>query len=1481
MAIKFLNTATGITEAAGDNSTKIATTAYVDAAAAAVPIGDYVTLATTQTISGAKTFSASQTIFDGNVGIGTTSPETALQVGDGTADDTIRTVFSDGSYTDVHGYGLYMSRTDSYIRPVADETQTLRIGDNGKTWNSIIHNANLHTFNNDASEWMRITSTGNVGIGTTSPSAKLEIADSSYVDLLNLNRSGVNSIPLRVGSLGSGDVALDIRLPSVNSRVGVRGAMSIGAGYADGANTGINNGLVVQGNVGIGTTAPSKKLHVVGDSYIEASGTGQTLLLERANGQPTIKAGTTQSGHLILDSNAGHIYLNNYVNKNVLIATGGGNVGIGTTSPGARLEVKSAAPNTFFANFMPSTGSGYAKIYQSSNSHPALYMANAAGTATIVLNSSGVSYLTSGNIIIGGTADNGNLLQVQGTGYFLGNVGIGTSTVTNGKLVIEESGTSIGSTIRLIGTNTIAGASQVSHITSYQPSGGGAQEAALDFKVRSNADAYASPSTVMTLLGSGNVGIGTTSPAQKLQVNGIGEFAGALRITETGTSQNILIGNQNSGGTNTPAMINGVNGSLRFGKGNSWSGEGGTFTETMRVDLSGNVGIGTTSPGAKLQVGNGTFDANARVLHSDSTYTEMRGYGIVTNRAVNYYRPTADKTQILGIGNDGNTWNYISHNANYHTFSTDLAERMRIDLGGNVGIGTTSPLSILHVVSREIGNGANKGIRIENYNGTKDYSIRTGVSGAENTSLAFYDETAGANRIVITSGGNVGIGTTSPSTTLQLTKANTEVLANQPAWPKGILEITDTSAYNAGTGATIVFRKKRDSTGNQGNVGIGTTSPNQKLHVNGATQLGDINATTNFNTVALKVVEGTISTGPTLGSGTVGAQAVLYSNGAFGMYTGVSGTGNTWMQSQRNDANTATYNILLNPLGGNVGIGVTNPSARLHVDGTVKFSSSGDRIFIADGGNGTFELGDIDGVSDEAKIVGDGSNIIISNTGTETLTCNSNNRVGIGTTNPSYKLDVSGDINGTNVYSNKLFTNIEESVANITSYSASSDTIFLPIDNVYPSDDYISVDDYSNYALPIFTVGDQVVIKNSNDSSEVIMQLVYDENFFSDPSALYSNATVVSGTLSGDYLYELGYISSATVINIDTDLTTILSAGNYIILGGIEYLISAITPNSITINASVENIQFINTVGLSTDFAMVSYKSTLSNGIAVQETPVLGFNIQKNKTFLKGSIDFFDSDTNQFIGKDSGASSVSEATFNTTSGYRTLYNNTTGSSNSAFGYEALNFNTTGGQNIALGYQALFANTTGSNNIALGNQSSWSNVTGYDNISIGASSMTQNNSGIRNLAIGTSSLYWNIYGNNNIGLGDESFASNRFGSDNVSIGYRAAFNSGTTVNNSVFVGSNTKPQGSNQSNQIVIGYDTTGNGSNTVTIGNSLITNNYFNGAINSNSFKVKALNVAPATSTSAGITGEIRYTSDYIYVCVATNTWKRTLLSTW
>ena len=70
---------------------------------------------------------------------------------------------------------------------------------------------------------------------------------------------------------------------------------------------------------------------------------------------------------------------------------------------------------------------------------------------------------------------------------------------------------------------------------------------------------------------------------QSATFTGIGQFAGAIRITETGTAQHILIGNQDSGGTNKPGMIRSANASLEFGYGDSWTGEGGTMTTSLTI----------------------------------------------------------------------------------------------------------------------------------------------------------------------------------------------------------------------------------------------------------------------------------------------------------------------------------------------------------------------------------------------------------------------------------------------------------------------------------------------------------------------------------------------------------------------------------------------------------------------------------------------------------------------------------------------------------------------------------------------------------------------------------------------------------------------------------------------------------------------------------------------------------------------------------
>ena len=111
--------------------------------------------------------------------------------------------------------------------------------------------------------------------------------------------------------------------------------------------------------------------------------------------------------------------------------------------------------------------------------------------------------------------------------------------------------------------------------------------------------------TIDSILAAGsNAIVGT------LTATGIGQFSGALRITEPSTTQSLLIGNQDSAGANQPGMITGTNGNLGFGYGDSWVGEGGTFAEVMSVTTTGKVGVGNASPASKLTVTAGDVEVD-------------------------------------------------------------------------------------------------------------------------------------------------------------------------------------------------------------------------------------------------------------------------------------------------------------------------------------------------------------------------------------------------------------------------------------------------------------------------------------------------------------------------------------------------------------------------------------------------------------------------------------------------------------------------------------------------------------------------------------------------------------------------------------------------------------------------------------------------------------------------------------------------------
>jgi len=114
---------------------------------------------------------------------------------------------------------------------------------------------------------------------------------------------------------------------------------------------------------------------------------------------------------------------------------------------------------------------------------------------------------------------------------------------------------------------------------------------------------------------------------------------------------------------------------------------------------------------------------------------------------------------------------------------------------------------------------------------------------------------------------------------------------------------------------------------NSGGVSIGnTTDP-------GATNLsvtGKIGVGLSSFSIKLSVASETSSL-PTLGTGS-GGLFLSSNNGFYGLYGGVDGsTGNTWLQAMRNDSATA-YNIILNPVGGNIGVGTGTPSASAILD---------------------------------------------------------------------------------------------------------------------------------------------------------------------------------------------------------------------------------------------------------------------------------------------------------------------------------------------------------------------------------------------------------------------------------------------------------------------------------------------------------------------------------------------------------------------
>jgi|TARA_B110000240_G_scaffold197334_1_gene252212 hypothetical protein len=276
-------------------------------------------------------------------------------------------------------------------------------------------------------------------------------------------------------------------------------------------------------------------------------------------------------------------------------------------------------------------------------------------------------------------------------------------------------------------------------------------------------------------------------------------------------------------------------------------------TNVLYVDAINNrVGIGTNNPDAKLSVsddGQAVFEITP---FTNDYGTTLRSYDTVDE-----------------------AFNYLSYKASIHTFYIGDAAKVRINGSGDVGIGTTSPGEKLSVDGNIFLQGSDDYIAFN----TSASSGHPKIKMNSDADFSFLN-TAGSNTFHIENGGNVGIGTTSPSRKLNVNGnvgINNQLLLDSANYNEHLSIRRGVYGYNtivtgtridySPTASTNTFKflaalqttGQLNVTGNaivNGNVGIGTTSPNTKLDVisgtNGGIRISATDTTSNWRDIDIR-----------------------------------------------------------------------------------------------------------------------------------------------------------------------------------------------------------------------------------------------------------------------------------------------------------------------------------------------------------------------------------------------------------------------------------------------------------------------------------------------------------------------------------------------------------------------------------------------------------------------------------------------------